>query len=214
MFKVSVNRGGYVFESSDEDALTCHDKLAKIVEIFEESKVFSLKNYSENPANFNSEKVKQNNVASKQDMIDWLRAQPEHHSKSWIAKNGPFSNAVRLLTQMERAGDVVLAQTTYEPGPGRVGYMQAYYLPGDLVPEQWDKSPDENQEILLEWLSNNQTYVPRYIERNCGIPELIAQRTLTALIVSKRVIVKLDAKGKGRVYLPKESELPRNTDDK
>lgn len=207
MFKVSVNRGGYVFECSDDDALACHDKLAKIVKIFEESTAFSLKNYSENPANSKSEKTGQTVVASKQDMIDWIRAQPEHHSKSWIAKNGPFSNAARLLTQMERAGDVVAAHTTYAPGPGRVSYMQAYYLPGDTLPEPWDKTPKEDQDIVLAWVSNNQKYASKYVERNCGVPTLLAERALTVLILAKKVIVKKDPKdGKGRVFLAESTE--------
>lgn len=200
MIKLIVNAGAYVLEFSDTDLDEISSHLEKCKE---KLPGFSLENYGGK----GGKSEFKTSVAGKEDMVRWMRAQlPEHHSLWHIEGHSGFAKPRPLLNRMVKAGDIVLAQTAYvDLKSGNTRYMDACYLPGDELPEPWAQSGAEDCEIVLAWIEMNPAYVPKNVEKNCGVPPKQAYKALNHLLHSKQVIVKKDPKdGKGRVYLAQD----------
>ena len=204
MISVKITAGIYSCEISGEDFLEIREESEKFLAEFSEMPGFENNckpSKSRKRANPVESAGKSGEICDSEMLLEWLQSQPSRYSRSWIEKRAPFPNADKVLRVMARNGEVRTAETPYERSNGHIGYMDAYYMVGDTLPEPWPATdPAIDDGILLNWLETNVAYRPTFVENNCGIPPRYAKKSLNRLIVAKTAHVRKGKDGKGRVY--------------
>ncbi len=201
MLKLKISAGIYELEISDDYMSSLHTQAEHFLDRFGELPGFSIPKQSRKNATAKENYSKKGEICDSESLSAWIASQDGRHSATWIAKYCPYVNASKAIAAMLKAGDLAEAETLYIRKNNNTGFMKALYLPGDELPSQWPDSEHELDDgILVKWLEDNQGYRPRFVEKNCGVPERFAKKALTRLILSKIVEVRKDDKGLGRVH--------------
>lgn len=130
-------------------------------------------------------------------LLEWLRAEPTPHAQSWIRKHCGFSNALKLLQELESSGQLVWHECLYPAKSGGFKTMSAAFVDG-LIPEH--KTPAQDIETCLEWIKLHPGRTTRQVETNCGVVKKHAVIALNKLLVRADVEMRTDGKGGHTVW--------------